>query len=352
MYTDILNYEQVVSVTGFFKTPMGCRSFLGVYEEQGQAIHEGRNNLGVISINLPRIAIEAKGHEQIFWQLLDERLAISKKALMTRIARLENVKARITPILYMEDACGIRLQAEDNIAEIFKRDRVSISLGYIDLHETINTLYGTQKHIFDDEILRQKAYQIIQHLRTTTDHWKAETGYGFSLYSTPSENLCDRFCRLDVTESGLIEGVTNKGYYTNSFHLDVEKQVNLYDKIDFEAPYLALANGGFICYGKYPNLQHNLKALEDVWDYSYHHISYYGINTLIDECYECGFTGEFACTSKGFVCSSCNNHDPTRVSVIRRVCGDLGSPDARPFNGGKQEEVKRRIKHLKNEQLG
>lgn len=271
---------------------------------------------------------------------------------MTRIARLENVKARVAPILYMEGACGVRLQAEDNIAEIFKRGRASISLGYIGLHETINALYGTQKHVFDDETLRQKAYQIIKQLRTATDRWKAETGYGFSLYSTPSENLCDRFCRLDVAEFGLIEGVTDKGYYTNSFHLDVEKQVNPYDKIDFEAPYPALASGGFICYGEYPNLQHNLKALEDVWDYSYHHIPYYGTNTPIDECYECGFAGEFACTSKGFVCPSCDNHDPTRVSVIRRVCGYLGSPDARPFNSGKQEEVKRRVKHMKNGQLG
>lgn len=352
MYPDILNYEQVVNVTGSFKTPMGCRSFLGVYEEQGQAIHEGRNNLGVISINLPRIAIEAKGDEQRFYQILDNRLAITKKALMTRIARLENVKARVAPILYMEGACGVRLQAEDNIAEIFKRGRASISLGYIGLHETINALYGTQQHVFDDQTLRQKSYQIIKQLRAATDHWKSETGYGFSLYSTPSENLCDRFCRLDVAEFGLIEGVTDKGYYTNSFHLDVEKQVNPYDKIDFEAPYPALANGGFICYGEYPNLQHNLKALEDVWDYSYHHIPYYGTNTPIDECYECGFAGEFACTSKGFVCPSCDNHDPTRVSVIRRVCGYLGSPDARPFNSGKQEEVKRRVKHLKNGQLG
>lgn len=195
MYPDILNYDQVVNVTGSFKTPMGCRSFLGVYEEQGQAIHEGRNNLGGISINLPRIAIEAKGNEQQFYQILDSRLAITKKALMTRIARLENVKARVAPILYMEGACGVRLQAEDNIAEIFKRGRASISLGYIGLHETINALYGTQKHVFDDETLRQKAYQIIKHLRAATDRWKAATGYGFSLYSTPSENLCDRFCR-------------------------------------------------------------------------------------------------------------------------------------------------------------
>ncbi|MDX7998591.1 anaerobic ribonucleoside-triphosphate reductase [Xenorhabdus sp. Reich] len=352
MYPDILNYDQVVKVTGSFKTPMGCRSFLGVYEEKGRQLHEGRNNLGVISLNLPRIALEAKGNETEFWQLLDQRLLLAKKALMTRITRLENTKARVAPILYMEGACGVRLKADDNIAEIFKQGRASISLGYIGMHETINALYGNHSHIFDDERRQQKALSIVRRLREAVDQWKLETGYGFSLYSTPSENLCDRFCRLDTAEFGEIQGVTDKGYYTNSFHLDVEKKVNPYDKLDFEALYPPLANGGFICYGEYPNLQHNLKALEDVWDYSYSRVPYYGTNTPIDECYQCGFTGEFSCTSKGFTCPQCGNHDSAHVSVIRRVCGYLGSPDARPFNTGKQEEVKRRVKHLGHGQIG
>ncbi|ERK14003.1 Ribonucleotide reductase of class III (anaerobic), large subunit [Serratia fonticola AU-P3(3)] len=352
MYPDILNYDQVVKVTGSFKTPMGCRSFLGTYEENGEQIHDGRNNIGVISLNLPRIALEAQGNEDRFWQLLDERLLLAKKALMTRIARLEGIKARVAPILYMEGACGVRLKADDNIAEIFKNGRASISLGYIGVHETINALFGAEKHVYDDEQLRAKAITIVERLKNATESWKEETGYGFSLYSTPSENLCDRFCRLDTSEFGVVAGVTDKGYYTNSFHLDVEKKVNPYDKLDFEAPYPPLANGGFICYGEYPNLQHNLKALEDVWDYSYTRVPYYGTNTPIDECYECGYTGEFSCTSKGFTCPKCGNHDSAKVSVTRRVCGYLGSPDARPFNAGKQEEVKRRVKHLGNGQIG
>ncbi|MDF2154501.1 anaerobic ribonucleoside-triphosphate reductase [Vibrio sp. CAU 1672] len=346
MYPDILNYDKVVEITGSFKTPMGCRSFLGTYEENGELIHEGRNNLGVVSLNLPRIAIRAKGSEAKFYELLDDRLRLARKALETRISRLENVKARVAPILYMEGACGVRLKADDSIAEIFKNGRASISLGYIGVHETINALFGTEAHVYDDAVLREKAVAIITHLKDAVNQWADETGYGFSLYGTPSENLCSRFCRIDTKEFGLIEGVTDKGYYTNSFHLDVEKKVNPYDKIDFEMPYPEISSGGFICYGEFPNMQRNVEALENVWDYSYTRVPYYGTNTPIDECYECGYTGEFECTSKGFTCPSCGNHDSTKVSVTRRVCGYLGSPDARPFNFGKQEEVKRRVKHL------
>ncbi len=348
MYPDILNYDKVVEVTGSFKTPMGCRSFLGAYEEHGELVHDGRNNLGVVSLNLPRIAIEAQGDRDKFYSLLDSRLELAKRALETRISRLEKVKARVAPILYMEGACGVRLKADESVSHIFKNGRASISLGYIGVHETVNALYRNSGHIYDNSTLREEGVEIIRRLKDATARWAKETGYAFSLYGTPSENLCNRFCNLDAKEFGVIDGVTDKGYYTNSFHLDVEKAVNPYDKIDFEMPYPPLSNGGFICYGEFPNMQRNVEALEDVWNYSYDRVPYYGTNTPIDECYECGYTGEFSCTSKGFVCPKCGNHDTEKVSVIRRVCGYLGSPDARPFNTGKQEEVKRRVKHLGN----
>ena len=345
MYPDILNYDKLVEVTGSFKTPMGCRSFLGVYEENGKLVHDGRNNLGVISLNLPRIAIESKGCEATFYQLLEKRLELAKEALMTRIQRLDNVSARVAPILYVEGACGVRLQPDDKISEIFKHGRASISLGYIGIHETVNALYGVGD-IYDSEELQQKGVAIVERLRAAVDQWKDETGYGFSLYSTPSESLCDRFCRLDRKKFGVIAGVTDKGYYTNSFHLDVEKKVNPYDKVDFEQVYPAHASGGFICYGEYPNMTNNLKALENAWDYTYDKVPYYGTNTPNDSCYSCGYEGEFEATSRGFQCPQCKNRDSDKMSVTRRVCGYLGQPNSRPFIRGKQEEVVRRVKHL------
>ncbi|EEV8377773.1 anaerobic ribonucleoside-triphosphate reductase, partial [Escherichia coli] len=181
MYPDILNYDQVVKVTGSFKTPMGCRSFLGVYvDENGEEVHDGRNNLGVVSLNLPRIGIESKGDIDKFWTIFNERLDIAKKALLTRIERLSTVKAKVAPILYTEGALGVRLKPEDNVIEIFKNGRASISLGYIGIYETINAVFNDEVHMFDDEVKKEFGVEIVRRLRDAVEEWKNETGYGFS----------------------------------------------------------------------------------------------------------------------------------------------------------------------------
>lgn len=347
MYPDILNYDKNVEVTGSFKYPMGCRSFLDRWEnEKGEEVHAGRNNMGVVSLNLPRIAIEAKQDKEKFFEILDNRMELAYKALWTRINSLNGVKANVAPILYMEGAMGVKMKADDEVADLFKNGRASVSLGYIGLHEVANSIFGNDVHTYDSEDKKAFIKEVFERLNNAVKSWKEDTGYSFSLYSTPSESLCDRFCSLDKAKFGTIEGVNDKGYYTNSFHLDVEKKVNPYEKIMFEQNYIALASGGHISYGEYPNMKNNLVALENVWDFSYDRVPYYATNTPLDICHECNFNGEFNATSNGYECPKCGNKNGKKMNVVRRVCGYLGEPGSRPFIYGKQEEVQRRVKHI------
>lgn len=347
LYPDIISASINRRITGSSVpvSPMGCRSFLGVWKnEKGEEVLDGRNNLGVVSINLPRIAIEAKGDFHRFDELLRERLLLSRKALMCRIDRLRGVKASVAPILYTEGAFGVRLKPEDDIMSIFKDGRSSISLGYIGLHEVAILMFG--KHAIENGYIKKYLEGVVKKLRDAVEEWKEETGFGFSLYSTPSESLCDRFCRLDEQKFGKIEGVTDKGWYMNSFHLDVDEKVNPFDKIDFEAPFHPIASGGHISYCEFPNMRNNTEALEAVWDYAVKHLAYFGTNTPADKCMACGFEGEFSIDSDGFSCPNCGNNDSKTINVIRRVCGYLGAPNARGFNRGKNLEVAHRVKHF------
>ena len=348
MYPDIISAKLNRQLTGSSVpvSPMGCRSFLSAWQdENGREVLDGRNNLGVVSINLPRIAIEARQNEARFFELLDERLTLAHKALMTRIRRLEGVKANIAPILYTEGAFGVRLKPDDEILDLFRNGRASISLGYIGLHEVALLMSGGE-HPFDNPVLQDFLRRVVSHLATTARRWKRESGWGFSLYSTPSESLCHRFCKLDTARYGEIPGVTDKGYYTNSFHLDVARKVNPFEKIQYEKGYSDSASGGHISFVELPNMRHNLKALERIWDHAIEHVPYFGTNTPVDSCGQCGFMGEALATAEGFTCPDCGNRDSVSLSVTRRVCGYLGSPNARPFNAGKQKEVIRRVKHL------
>ncbi|MCU2023151.1 anaerobic ribonucleoside-triphosphate reductase [Enterococcus faecium] len=346
MYPDILNYDKIVELTGSFKVPMGCRSFLqGWKDENGQEVNVGRMNLGVVTLNLPRIAIESKGDQNKFWQLLSDRLEIMKDALLYRVERCKEAIPANAPILYMYGAFGKRLSRTDSVNELFKNRRATVSLGYIGLYEVASAFFGGEWETNPET----KAFtlDIVKELKANADAWGDEYGYHFSVYSTPSESLTDRFCRLDTEKFGIIENITDKEYYTNSFHYDVRKNPTPFEKLEFEKDYPKYCSGGFIHYCEYPMLQQNPKALEAVWDFAYDKIGYLGTNTPIDHCYQCGFEGDFKPTERGFECPECGNHDPKTCDVVKRTCGYLGNPQARPMVHGRHKEISSRVKHMK-----
>ncbi|UYY08645.1 anaerobic ribonucleoside-triphosphate reductase [Enterococcus faecalis] len=347
MYPDVLNYDKIVELTGSFKVPMGCRSFLqGWKDEQGEEVNVGRMNLGVVTLNLPRIALEAQGSQEKFWQILNERLAIVKDALVYRVERVKEAKPANAPILYMYGAFGKRLATQDAVDELFKNKRATVSLGYIGLYEVASAFYGGAWE--DNQEAKNFTLDILKELKKNADNWGNEYGYHFSVYSTPSESLTDRFCRLDTEKFGIVENITDKEYYTNSFHYDVRKNPTPFEKLDFEKDYPKYCSGGFIHYCEYPMLQQNPKALEAVWDYAYDKVGYLGTNTPIDHCYACGFEGDFHPTERGFECPECGNHDPKTCDVVKRTCGYLGNPQTRPMVHGRHKEISSRVKHLKN----
>jgi len=345
MYPDVLSYDKIVELTGSFKAPMGCRSFLhGWQDEDGREVTEGRMNLGVVTLNLPRIAIESRGSKDAFWALLDERLATVRDALMFRIARCKEATPANAPILYTHGAFGTSLGPADAVDQLFANGRATVSLGYIGLYEVATAFYGGEWE--SNTEAKEFTLDVLRALKTRAQDWTAASGYQVSVYSTPSESLTDRFCRLDKERFGEIADITDKDYYTNSFHFDVRKNPTPFEKLDFEAPYAELTSGGFIHYCEYPVLQNNPKALEAVWDYAYDRVGYLGTNTPIDRCYECGFHGDFEPTASGFACPSCGNEDPRSCDVVKRTCGYLGNPQQRPMVHGRHQEIAARVKHM------
>ncbi|MDT1938544.1 anaerobic ribonucleoside-triphosphate reductase [Carnobacterium divergens] len=346
MYPDVLMYDKLVELTGSFKTPMGCRSFLqGWKDEEGNDVSSGRMNLGVLTLNIPRIAMEADGNQEKFWSILEERLAICKDGLVYRVERVKEATPSNAPILYMHGAFGNRLTKDQSVDELFKNRRATVSLGYIGLYEAATAFFGGEWE--KDPVAKQFTLDILKTLKKHTDDWSDEYDYHFSVYGTPSESLTDRFCRLDTEKFGQVENITDKEYYTNSYHYDVRKNPTPFEKLEFEKDYPKYASGGFIHYCEYPNMRQNPKALEAVWDFAYDKIGYLGTNTPIDHCYECDFEGDFEPTERGFECPQCGNHDPKTCDVVKRTCGYLGNPQARPMVHGRHKEISSRVKHMK-----
>lgn len=346
MYPDVLSYDKIVELTGSFKAPMGCRSFLqGWKDENGVEVNSGRMNLGVVTVNLPRIAMESNGDINKFWEIFNERMGIAKDALVYRVERVKEATPANAPILYQYGAFGKRLGRYDNVDELFRHRRATVSLGYIGLYEVGTVFYGPEWETNPEA--KEFTVDIIRKMKKLCTEWSDEFDYHFSIYSTPSESLTDRFCRLDTEKFGIVKDITDKEYYTNSFHYDVRKDPTPFEKLDFEKAYPeAGATGGFIHYCEYPVLQQNPKALEAVWDYAHSRVGYLGTNTPIDRCYSCGFEGDFTPTERGFVCPNCGNSDPKTVDVVKRTCGYLGNPQARPMVNGRHKEISARVKHM------
>ncbi|KRL71921.1 anaerobic ribonucleoside-triphosphate reductase [Ligilactobacillus saerimneri] len=345
MYPDVLMYDTIKKITGSFKAPMGCRSFLqGWKDEQGREVNSGRMNLGVVTVNLPRIALESDHKMEQFWEIFEERMELAEDALVYKVQRVLDAQPENAPILYQYGAFGQRLKPGESVKKLFENERATVSLGYIGLYEVGTYFFGPtweknkEAHDFTLEIVKRLAAKCKQ--------WSREYGYHFSVYSTPSESLTDRFCRLDTAKFGKIKDITAKEYYTNSFHYDVRKHPTPFEKLDFEKDYPYYAAGGFIHYCEYPNLKQNPKALEAVWDWAYDKVGYLGTNTPIDQCFKCGFKGEFKATAKGFECPECGNHDPKTCDCVKRTCGYLGNPLQRPMVHGRHVEIAAREKNL------
>ena len=342
MYPDYISAKKMrENYEGNVFAPMGCRSFLAPWkDENGEYKFEGRFNQGVVSINLPQIGILCKGDEEKFWKLLDERLEICYEALMCRHNALKGVLSDVSPVHWQYGAIA-RLKKGETIDKFLYGGYSSISLGYIGLYELTILMKGVSQ---TDPVGEEFAVRVMKHLRETCDRWKAETNIGFALYGTPAESLCYRFARIDKERFGTIPNVTDKGYYTNSYHVDVREEIDAFSKFDFESQFQAISSGGAISYVEIPNMRNNLTALAEVVQYIYDNIQYAEFNTKSDYCQVCGFDGEIIINDDyQWQCPNCGNTDQTRMNVTRRTCGYLGE---NYWNEGKTKEIKARVMHL------
>lgn len=342
MYPDYISAKKMrENYEGNVFSCMGCRSFLSPWkDENGNYKFEGRFNQGVVSLNLPQIGILAKGDEKVFWKLLDERLNLCYEALMCRHKALEGTLSDVSPIHWQYGAIA-RLGKGEKIDPLLHNGYSTISLGYIGLYEATKLMKGVSHTTPEGE---KFALAVMNHMREAVDRWKEETGLGFGLYGTPAESLCYRFARIDRERFGVIKDVTDKGYYTNSYHVDVREHIDAFSKFQFESQFQKISSGGAISYVEVPNMEKNLEAMEEVVKFIYDNIQYAEFNTKSDYCQVCGFDGEIIINDDmEWECPQCHNKDKSKMNVTRRTCGYLGENF---WNTGKTMEIKSRVLHL------
>lgn len=335
IYPDFVSVPLNRKVTGSTAepvTPMGCRSFLGKWDDGITEKYNGRFNLGVVSINLPLIALSSESDGD-FFDKIDEHMNIAYRAQMNRVERLKGTKASQNPTLFMEGAIA-RLNANDTIDQLFYNGYASISIGYVGLVECSEILTGG--------ISKEFCMSILNYMKSKCDEFKKESNIAFSLYGTPAESLCYKFARCIEAK---YPSVLKRDFITNSFHQPVWVESSPFEKWSFEEGFAYLSSGGNISYVETSNLANNIQALETLINYAYNKIPYFGINQPVDKCYECNFEGQFSVDKDGFHCPCCENRNERSMSVIRRVSGYLSAPNSRAFNKGKQQEVSQRIKH-------
>lgn len=342
LYPDYISAKRMRQIyEGNVFSPMGCRSFLSPWkDENGNYKFEGRFNMGVVSLNLPQMGIIAKGDEEVFWELFDKRLQLCKEALMCRYELLKGTVSDVSPMHWQYGGIA-RLAKGETIDKLLVNGYATISLGYIGLYELTKLMTG-ESHT--TEVGTEFAIKVMEKLKSATQQWKAETGLGFGLYGTPAESLCYRFARLDKARYGEIEDITDKEYYTNSYHVDVREEIDAFSKLRFESQFQPISTGGCISYVEIPNMNKNVEALEQMITFIYENIQYAEFNTKSDYCHECGFDQEIKINDDlQWECPQCGNKDESKMNVTRRTCGYLGDNF---WNKGKTNEIKQRVCHL------
>lgn len=324
-----------------------CRSFLSYYEnpETGEPVEYGRFNVGVVTLNLPRIAMQTENTSD-FMRLLDARAGIVREALDWRFDQVREATASQSPIHYVTGAAGVTMSPSDKVGDLVEGGYATASMGYIGVYEAVARFYGGDWYGNREAV--EFSVNIVRRLDELARSWKAESGRGYGVYGTPSESLCDRFARLDTRLFGEVENITSKGYYQNSFHVDVRKNMSPFEKWRVEAQYLPYTTGGAIDYVETETLLKNPDALESIVDAAVAAgVRYFGVNQPVSQCFECDYSGEFAADVRGFYCPECGERDEEKISVVRRVCGYLGSFADRPVVEGKRKEIVARVKHLR-----
>jgi ribonucleoside-triphosphate reductase len=323
---------------------MGCRSFLAPWkDENGNYKFEGRFNQGVVSINLPQIGLEVRGDMEKFWPEFDKRLELCKEALMCRHNALKGVTSDVSPIHWQYGALA-RLKKGEKIDKLLYGGYSTISLGYAGLYECVKAMTG---HSHTDPEATEFALSVMQRMNDKCAEWKMESNIDFSLYGTPLESTTYKFAKALQRRFGIINGITDKGYITNSYHVHVTEEIDAFTKLKFESAFQRLSPGGAISYVEVPDMQDNLPAVLDVMEYIYDNIMYAELNTKSDFCQCCGYDGEIQIVEEDgkleWECPNCGNRDQDTLNVARRTCGYIGTQF---WNQGRTEEIRDRVLHL------